>query len=134
MWIRCERSSNGLDWGLTRNSGVFAVKSITKSVFGQENNFHIACIIITINTTQKIKFFIKDFSVNVTKSAVSCGFCTFTEEILKIENFIFCAVQWKQLHNPNSHSFKTTNPPRRHTASFQCRYDVVCLLNQITSF
>ena len=43
--------------------------------------------ILAVNKTQRIKFSIKDFSVNVTKSAV--------------ENFFFCAVRYQtRICNP----------------------------------
>ena len=42
-------------------------------------------------TAQKMKFSIKDFSVNVTKFAGTAGLVTFTEKIVN-GNFIFWAV------------------------------------------
>ena len=50
-------------------------------------------------TAQKSEFFIKDFFiVNVTKFAVSCGFCHITEEILngKLDFFAVLVSKNKQ--------------------------------------
>ena len=44
------------------------------------------------NTAQKIKFYIKIFSVNMTKSARNCGLVTFNEEA-QMESLIFCVVK-----------------------------------------
>ena len=45
-----------------------------------------------------MKFFIKDFLINVIKSAENCGLITFTEKSL-MENVIFCAVLKAAIHN-----------------------------------
>ena len=43
------------------------------------------------NTAQKIKFYIKIFSVNMTKSARNCGLVTFNEEALNGKLDFLCS-------------------------------------------